>query len=202
MPCTKVAAFAKNKTRRVPPFHAKDCLRTVKKGNDGNMYLAKKTRGVCRWVMVEDDEDDGDEEELVVYKSPAKKTSRRRHTQTVIMRPRARASTIVVRPKQIKARSTARHLVYLDDSPVVNLIGHHPLLHPLLHRSLFGQTESIPAPAHRPGGGTEDQVAQVLANSRRDRESSGVRTPEGIEKLRRAKVWATQYLGANRSKSY
>lgn len=125
MPCVKVAAFARNKSRNVPPYHAKDCLKKTKRGADGQLYLAKKVRGVCRWILVEDD-DDEDVEEMTVYRKPKRTVVRR---TTVVTVPARR--TVVARSSARKARAT--RVVYLEPSPSVRVLAHHPLLHPVLH---------------------------------------------------------------------
>jgi hypothetical protein len=40
-------------TRNSPPYPANKCLREIKKGNDGRMYVSKgNVNNVYRWVLV------------------------------------------------------------------------------------------------------------------------------------------------------
>jgi len=48
--CKKMTT-KKYTTRNSPPYPANKCLREIKKGNDGNMYISKRNvNNVYRWV--------------------------------------------------------------------------------------------------------------------------------------------------------
>lgn len=49
--CTKVNS-KKYQTRKSPPFHARDCKGSVKKGKDGTYVSKADARGVYKWMKV------------------------------------------------------------------------------------------------------------------------------------------------------
>jgi len=73
-PCVRIASLAAQKTRRVPPYIARDCLGKVKRGGDKRLYIAKKSKGVCRWILVKDEDEEEEVVVRVVRRRPAKRT--------------------------------------------------------------------------------------------------------------------------------
>lgn len=53
MPCS-IVTTKKYKTRKGPPYHAKDCKQMIKKGNDNKKYRSLPDRkGVYKWVKID-----------------------------------------------------------------------------------------------------------------------------------------------------